>query len=97
MEFRDYRASPLEELPGFNIEETRAIDHFWRAMANVTSITNSEVWSFAQILLIRPYSNADPERLFSMVRKIETEERRQLDPSTVCDLLSVKINHVTSN
>ena len=99
MEFRDYRASPLEELPGFNIEETRAIDHFWRAMANVTSITNLEVYrfgtlsSFAQILLILPHSNADPERLFSMVRKIETEERRQLDPSTVCDLLSVKINN----
>ena len=28
-----------------------------------------------------------------MVRKIETEERRNLDPSTVCDLLSVKINN----
>jgi hypothetical protein len=27
-----------------------------------------------------------------MVRKIETEERRNCYPSTVCDLLSVKIN-----
>ena len=59
-------------------------------MANVTSITNSEVWSFAQILLIRPYSNADPERLFSMVRKIETEERRQLDPSKKATMESLK-------
>jgi hypothetical protein len=27
-----------------------------------------------------------------MVRKIETEERRNIDPTTVCDLLSVKNN-----
>ena len=33
------------------------------------------------------------ERLFTMVRKIETEERSQLDKSTVCDLLTVKINN----
>ena len=43
---------------------------------------------FAQVLL-----DADPERLFSVVRKIESEEQRQLDVSTVCDLLSVKINN----
>ena len=28
-----------------------------------------------------------------MVKKIETDQRKQLDPSTVCDLLSVKINN----
>ena len=47
----------------------------------------------AKVLLVLPHSNADPERLFSMVRKIETELRGNLDPSTVCDLLSVKVNN----
>ena len=28
-----------------------------------------------------------------MVRKIETEEQRQLDPSTMCDLLTIKISN----
>ena len=62
------------------------------------SVTDSETLRYsvlsklAKILLILPHSNADPERLFSMVRKIETDQRKQLDPSTVCDLLSVKIN-----
>ena len=28
-----------------------------------------------------------------MVRKIETDQRKQLDTSTVCDLLSVKLNN----
>ena len=46
----------------------------------------------AQTLLVLPHSNADPKRLVSMVRKIETEERTQLDPSILSDLLSVKLN-----
>ena len=35
---------------------------------------------------------ADPERLFSMVSKIETDQRSSLLPSTVADLISVKVN-----
>ena len=34
----------------------------------------------------------DPERLFSMVSKIETDQRSSLLPSTVADLISVKLN-----
>ena len=101
MEFCDFRASTLDELPSFDPKEAGAIDHFWAAMAKVPSVMDSEIYrysalsKFAQTLLILPHSNADPERLFSMVRKIETEERRKLDPSTVCELLSVKINNDT--
>ena len=29
---------------------------------------------FVQVLMVLPHSNIDPERFFSMVRKIETEE-----------------------
>ena len=36
----------------------------------------------AKNLLILPHSKADPERLFSMVRKVQTKIRRSLDPST---------------
>ena len=68
-------------------------------MAKVVSIFNLELFhfqvlsSFALILLVLPHSNADAAQLFSMVRKIETEECQQLDPSTVCNLLSAKINN----
>ena len=34
----------------------------------------------------------DPEGLFSMVSKIETDQRSSLLPSTVADLISVKVN-----
>ena len=58
----------------------------------VTDINTSRFGTLAQlakILLVLPHSNADPERLFSMVRKIETEQRKHLDPSTDRDLLSI--------
>ena len=68
-------------------------------MADVCTATDLDTFHFsmlsklAKVLLVLPHSNADPERLFSMVRKIETELRGNLDPSTVCDLLSVKVNN----
>ena len=47
----------------------------------------------AKILLVLPHSNADPERLFSMLGKIETQSRSLLSPSTTSDLLTVKMNY----
>ena len=44
-----------------------------------------------KVLLFLPHLIVDQEILFSMVRKISIEWRLQVDPSTVCDLLSVKI------
>ena len=43
-------------------------------------------------LLALPHSNADPEPLFIMMQKVETEQRGSLKPSTVQDLISVKVN-----
>ena len=99
MKFRDFRASLDADLPEYDPQISSGVDRFWSAMAEVRSVTDSETFRYsvlsklAKILLILPHSNADPERLFSMVRKIETDQRKQLDPSTVCDLLSVKINN----
>lgn len=39
-----------------------------------------------------PHSNVDPERSFNMVQRVETEQRGSLKPSTVQDLISVKMN-----
>ena len=49
----------------------------------------------AKTLLVLPHSNADPERIFSMVRKIESEERGRLGTDTVSSLLSYKMNNST--
>ena len=63
-----------------------------KAITDSASLRFGTLAQLAKTLLVLPHSNADPERLFSMVRKIETEQRKRLDPSTVCDLLSTKIN-----
>ena len=43
-------------------------------------------------LSVIAHSNADSERVFSMVRKIDTDSRSQLGNDTLRALLSVKIN-----
>ena len=93
MEFRDFRSTSMDQLPAYDSHESGAIDHFWATMAaEVSFVADLETYRFpflsrlAQVLLVLPHSNADPECLFGMVRKIETEERHQLGPSTICDL-----------
>jgi hypothetical protein len=48
--------------------------------------------NFCKLLLVLPHSTADPERLFSMIGKVETPQRSSLHASTVRDVLSVKLN-----
>ncbi len=43
-------------------------------------------------LLAIPSSNADSERVFSILRKIHTDQRSNLDQSTVVALMSLKFN-----
>ena len=99
MEFRDYHVAPDHQLPAFVPSDDAAMDHFWAAMGELRVINDltrrrfGSLSKLAKILLVLSHSNVDPERLFSMVRKIETEHRRCLDPMTVCDLLSTKINN----
>ena len=98
MEFRDYQAASDTDLPEFDPREYAGIDHFWAAMADVRSVADLHSFHFgvlsslAKILLVLPHSNTDPEILFSMVRKIQTEQRKQ-NSSTLCDLLCVKVNN----
>ena len=104
-EFRAFRVAPNERLPSY---DPTAEDHFWSEMEKQKTITTcaltddvdptsslaySNLARLAKVVLVLPHSNADPERLFSMVGKIETQSRSHLTPSTTCDLLTVKMNH----
>ena len=98
-EFRDFRATPDEYLPtlDFPTTDSSGIESFWMAMSEIT-LSDQTIYRFGnlaklcKILLVLPHGNADPERLFSMVSKIETDQRSSLLPSTVADLISVKVN-----
>ena len=52
----------------------------------------STISKLMKTLLLLPHSNADSERVFSMVNKISTEHRADLAQHTVAALLSVKVN-----
>ena len=99
-QFLTFRVTPDHQLPQLDFSKEAAIDHFWEAMSNVHAVTDLSTLSFeelaklAKVLLVLPHSNVDPERVFSMVSKVETKSRSQLNPSTTIDLLTVKMNHV---
>lgn len=66
------------------------VDRFWALVGKDDRFTN--LGKLMMALLCIPHSNASSERAFSMVRKIVTENRTRMDNSTLCSLLSCKIN-----
>lgn len=85
-EFTDYQVTDSKQLP----QEDR-IDRFWGLVGK--DMRFSELPKLMKALLCIPHSNASSERVFSMARKIVTENRMSLDNRTVCAVLSCKINH----
>ena len=47
----------------------------------------------AKACCVIPIINADPERIFSMLKKIQTDMRSELSNDTICCLISTKQNH----
>lgn len=75
------------------------MDCFWNALGKMPRPDDTREQRFPHIVrlakaaLVLPHSNADPERLFSMVKKIETSQRGHLLPTATCDLISCKYNN----
>ena len=93
-EFLAYRAGPDDQLP----QPDGSLDQFWHAVSKLKKPGNTSQFRFgtlstlAKVLLVLPHANADPERLFSMVNKVETDQSSCILPSTVQNLLKAKIN-----
>ncbi|CAC5378250.1 unnamed protein product [Mytilus coruscus] len=94
-EFIDYQVTPADERPKFDTDTK--VDSYWAA---VLAMTNKITRTARFPLLTRvtramcciPNSIADCEKVFSMVKKIHTEHKSSLNNSTLCDLLTTKIN-----
>ena len=98
-ELRDFKSMPESQLPEFDNTSSSGVDYFWANIGDMMQRENSEEKRFEKLKslqstsdLVLPHSTADAERLFSMIKKIETEQRSSLSPTTVCNLLSMKIN-----
>ncbi len=84
-EFLSFQVAPDSQLPVFDPKTDAAIDHFWSLMGKQTAIGDlssayRNLSELAKTVLVLPHSNADPERLFSMVGKIEIQPRSLLSP-----------------
>lgn len=95
-EFLDFQTIPSMELPNFS-EDTRT-DIFWgEVIAMKNRITNTPRFplmaKIVRAVMTIPNSNAECERIFSMMKKIHTDTRSNLDNSTLCALLTVKVNN----
>ncbi|XP_048237948.1 uncharacterized protein LOC125372340 [Haliotis rufescens] len=91
-EFLEYSLTPPEELPSSTLKP----EQYWIKLQKQKTLDGTRRFKYLSALAIKlcliPNSNADTERLFSMVKKIKTEGRSELDNSTVCALLSCKVN-----
>ena len=74
-----------------------SLEEFWACMgeqpqpgSEIGEKRFHNIADLCKILLVLPHSTADPERLFTMVGKVDTSQRSSLLPSTVWDILSVK-------
>ena len=87
-EFMEFAMATDAELP--------PMDAFWAAMATRTTAGGDHPFAtlsaVMKVYLLMPHSNADSERVFSMVNKIDTEHRSELAQDTIAALLSVKVN-----
>ena len=96
-ELSDYQVMPEGQLPSINVD-AQVVDSTTSGLLRMEKPSDTTQKRFSNLvrlcktLLVLPHSNADPERLFSVVRKVETEQRASLNPATVHDLLSVKMN-----
>lgn len=91
-QFLDYQ---LADIP---FESGTSLVEFWKTVEKTSKQSRSGIrfqtlTILAQAVLTLPHSNADAERLFSMMKKVYTDGRSSLGADTVQSLLSVKVNN----
>ena len=94
----DYMLLPPSSLPSIVHEADKNEDlcGYWQQIGKIVKADGSvrfpHLTRLAQRLLALPVSNAETERVFSIMRKIVTDYRTQLDQRTLCALVSCKLN-----
>lgn len=98
-ELSDFTLAPASELPPFVYGET-FLDQYWFDVADMSLPTGRKRFvnlsEVALTALSLPHSNAEAERCFSLVRKIQTDYRTHLTNNSLQSLLSVNINRSCS-
>lgn len=104
-EFTEYQLLEESDIPQNVWEKATVVDGehtyhrmdiLWHRISNMRAPDKSLRFSkTALLVLIIPHSNAEEERVFSMVRKNKTAFRPSLDPKgTLSSILTVKLAHL---
>ena len=88
-ELQEFKSLPDIEVPSTCDQGNNYawLDHFWAKVSTMSRPEDSSLLRFpslgklAKISLVLPHSNADPKRLFSMVKKVETSLHGHLKTS----------------
>ncbi|XP_017886546.1 uncharacterized protein LOC108628855 [Ceratina calcarata] len=84
-----------EEMKKLNVCE------FWERIKEVEDYAGKQkfnnMYTLAQICLSLPHSNAEIERLFSLVNEVKTKDRNGLKPETVAALTRVRLDLRNTN
>ena len=91
----------LDDLSGVSISPERRADDMWVEISNLKDKSTSEqkyvhLPKIMLAILSIPHSNAEDERIFSLVRKNATEFRPSLATKTLSDLLTQKVMSLAS-
>ena len=90
-EVLDYKLAPLSGMP-----TTTDICSYWQEVGQMYVLNGTlrfpNLAKLAKCILALPVSNADTERVFSIVKKIVTSYRTDLEQTTLCALVSCKLN-----
>ena len=86
MEFREYRSLADSQLPACN--DSGPPWGIFRSLPERLLL----IKCFYNLAVVLPHSTANPERLFSMIGKVDTSQHSNLHALTVCDILCVKNN-----
>ena len=77
-------------------QDKLSTDAFWGTPLNMNTSSNVPRFPLMKklfsVLLCLPHSNADSERVFSQVHKINIEYRKRMGHETLTALLQVKMN-----
>ena len=94
-EVLDYSLAPITTLP--QVEEGQdQLCQYWQAIGRMKCVDGTHRFPnlarLAKCMLSLPHSNADTERVFSIVRKIVTDYRTEMEQDTLCALVACKLN-----
>ena len=98
-EYEEFQITPEADLPNYTKNEGR-LDEFWGQVNLMTNKVTKDprfplLSRLATAMLTIPNSNADCERDFSVVRKIQTDYRSDMDNGTAVPK-SMSKRHVTN-